>query len=164
MDARIPTTIAAAGAAVALAAAAPAWAQEPAPDVEKLAVTPRAFKALPTGPPVVTRGGALVGFHLGNGSIVELRVSKAVAGHRAAGRCVAGKPKKKRGRPTPKPCTIVTPLPGKITLVGITGDNDFRFSGRIDNVTLKPGTYRLTAKATQGIAARSSNVAFTILK
>ena len=45
----------------------------------------------------------------------------------------------------------------------LTGHNEFRFSGRFDNTTLKPGTYRLVAKAA-GTAPRSSFTTFKIVK
>ena len=52
-------------------------------------------------------------------------------------------------------------VPGSFTLVGIPGTNTINFSGRIGDAKLKPGDYRLTAKA-RGLAARSSYTTFTI--
>ena len=83
---------------------------------------------------------------------------KVTSGRREGGKCKPGKAKSKAKR-----CEIVTTIPGQLLFEGISGDNEFRFSGRIDNAALKPGTYRLVAKA-EGTAARSSFTTFKIIK
>ena len=62
-----------------------------------------------------------------------------------------------------RPARARIALPGGFKLIGISGDNEFRFSGRLAGKTLAPGRYRLIAKA-EGTAARSSFVRFKITK
>ena len=87
---------------------APAAAQIPqiAPDVQKLTVTPKRFKALAKGPAVVAKGGGLVTFTLDTGSNVDFRVSALKPGKRTAAGCVAGKATMKA-----KQCTRVVDHP-----------------------------------------------------
>ncbi len=143
-------------AALALPAAAPAQVPQIAPDVEKLKISPERFTALKSGSPVVQQGGALVTFVIDDGANVDFTVRRVTTGRRSGGRCVKGRAKTRRGR-----CTITTPVKGSFTLIGIPGENELRFSGRIGERTLSPGAYRLVAKA-QGQAARSSYVVFRI--
>lgn len=157
MDARRTIPAAAAlAAALALPAATPAQIPQIAPDVERLKISPKRFAALKSGGPVTQRGGALVRFVLDDGANVDFTVRRVTTGKRSRGRCVKGKAKTKRGR-----CTITTPVKGSFTLIGIPGENELRFSGRIGDRALSRGTYRLVAKA-QGQAARSSYVVFRI--
>jgi hypothetical protein len=139
---------------------APALAQVPqiAPDVTKLAVRPKAFKALPSGGPVAAKGGALITFTLLTGANVDFRVSALKPGKRGATGCVPGTPKTAKQR-----CTRSIRIPGGFKLIAIPGDNELRFSGRIGNAALKPGSYRLIAKA-EGQAARSFSTTFKIVK
>jgi hypothetical protein len=129
-----------------------------APDVTKLAIAPTAFKALPTGTEVVTAGGAQVTFHIADGAFIDFVVKAERPGRRSGRTCVAGTPKTKAGS-----CVRTLAVPGTFKLVGISGDNDFRFSGRIGDKTLAPGRYRLIAQA-EGAAARSSFVSFKITR
>ncbi len=157
MDAR--RTLAAT-ALVTAGLAAPALAQVPqiAPDVTNLAVTPKTFRALPSGGPVAAKGGALITFRLDTGANVDFRVSALKPGRRGATGCVPGKPKTKR-----QACTRSVRIPGGFRLIGIPGDNELRFSGRIGTAALKPDAYRLIAKA-EGQAARSFSTTFRIVK
>ena len=152
------------GLLAALPAAAGAQVQEVAPDVAGLTIKPAKFKAAKTGPVVVTKGGALVSFSLNGGANVTFSLKSDVAGHKAGAKCVAGKPSKAKKQ---KACSIVKDVKGTFTFPGISGPNELRISGRWGTfdtaATLKPGTYRLVAKA-QGLAARSSFARFTILK
>lgn len=149
--------VAAALAAAALVPAA-ASAAKVAPDVEKLKVTPAALKPLPAGGPVVVRGGALVTFRLFDGADVSFSIKSELKGKRAGSKCVAGRAKTKKGT-----CLRTVDVPGGWLFVGITGPNEFRFSGRLGDQALAPGTYRLVAKA-EGTAARSSYTRFKIIK
>ena len=146
--------------AVLLVGATAASAQVPqvAPDVEQLKFKPAAFKALATGPSVVAEKGSLVTFRLDNAAKVTFTFRKVTSGRREGRKCRPGKAKSKAKR-----CEIVKTIPGQMILIGISGDNEFRFSGRIDNAALKPGTYRLVGKA-EGTAARSAFTTFKIIK
>lgn len=165
MDARrlVLIVLSALGLVAALPAAAGAQVQEVAPDIKDLTITPAKFKALTTGPAVVTKGGAKVTFSLNGGANVTFSLKSEQPGHKAGSKCVAGKPKTKKQ----KACSITKDIPGTFLFPGISGpDNELRIAGRwgVGEVkTLKPGTYRLGAKA-QGLAARSSFARFTIIK
>ena len=143
-------------AAAAIAPVSAASAAQVAPDVTKLAVTPTTFKALPTGNSVVLSGGGLVTFSILNGAHVNFSVKTEKAGKKVGGKCVAGKAKTKKGA-----CIRTAAVPGGFELIGISGPNEFNFSGRIADKTLAPGSYRLLAKA-QGTAGRTSYTSFKI--
>jgi hypothetical protein len=146
-------------AAVALPSTAGAQVQQVAPDVEQLKVTPAAFKAAASGPDVVTSGGARVSFRLNGGANVRFSLKAEQAGRKQGSRCVAGKTKNKK-----KQCFRTADIAGSFLYPGLSGDNDgLRISGRWAGVTLKPGRYRIVAKA-EGLAARSSFARFTIVK
>ncbi len=105
----------------------------------------------------MAKGGALVTFTLDDGANVDFRVSALKPGRRGATGCVPGTPKTARQR-----CTRSVRIPGGFTLIGISGSNEMNFSGRIGDAALKPGSYRLIAKA-QGQAARSFQTTFKIV-
>jgi hypothetical protein len=144
--------------AAALVPVSAASAAKVAPDVTKLKVTPVKFKALATGNSVVLSGGALVTFNIIDGAYVDFAVKAEKPGKRVGGKCVVGKAKTKKGA-----CVRTVAVPGGFKLIGISGDNEFNFSGRIGDKTLAPGSYRLIAKA-EGTAARSSYARFKITK
>lgn len=162
MDARrlVPVLASALTFAV-LPAAAGAQVQEVAPDVKDLKIKPAKFKAATTGSVVVDKGGALVTFSLSGGAPVRFSLKRESNGRKQGGKCAVGKPKSAKQK-----CTRLTALPGFFRLPGIAGPgNEVRLSGRWGDVlvTLKPGRYRLMAKA-EGLAARTSSVRFTIIK
>ncbi len=144
--------------AVGLVSVTTASAARVAPDVTKLAIAPTSFKALATGNAIVQTGGAAVTFNIADGAYVDFAIKSEKTGKRAGGKCVAGTPTKKAPS-----CTRTVALPGDFKLIGISGDNSFRFSGRLADKKLAPGRYRLIAKA-EGTAARSSFVRFKITK
>jgi hypothetical protein len=158
MDARRVSIIAVLALLLAGATSASAQVPQVAPDVEQLKFKPTSFKALSSGPSVVVEKGSLVTFRLDNTAKVTFTFRKVTAGNRKNGKCRPGKTKSKRKR-----CDIVKTIPGQFVFLGISGDNEFRFSGRLDNVALKPGTYRLVGKA-EGTAARSAFTTFKIIK
>ena len=135
------------------ASVATAQIQQVAPDVEKLT-----FKPLASGPSVVAKGGSRVTFHLDNAARVTFTFRKVASGRREGGKCKPGKAKSKAKR-----CQIVKTIPGQLLFQGISGDNEFRFSGRVGTAALSVGTYRLVGKA-EGTAARSSYTTFKIIK
>jgi hypothetical protein len=160
MDARrlVLIVLSALGLVAALPAAAGAQVQEVAPDVKDLTIKPAKFKASATGPVVVTKGGALVTFTLNGGAPVRFSVKREQAGHKQGGKCVAGKTKSPK-----KACKRTSDVPGFFRIPGIAGPNELRISGFWDKAALKPGAYRLVARA-EGLAARSSFVRFSIIK
>ncbi len=144
--------------AVGLVPVASASAARVAPDVKNLKVTPTAVKPLAAGNSVVLAGGSLVTFEILDGAHVNFSVKSEKAGKRSGGKCIPGKARTKA-----KTCTRTTAVPGGFVLIGISGKNEFRFSGRIADKTLAVGRYRLVAKA-EGTAARSSYTRFTVAK
>lgn len=156
MDARLTSFVVALASTAVLAPAVSA--EQVAPDVRNLKVTPTAFKALGEGGPVTLKGGGMVAFDLRDGARVTFTFRTITNGRREGGKCKRGKAKSVKKR-----CQILGPVPGSMLYVGISGRNELRFSGRLDGGTLKPGTYRLIAKAA-GTAARSSATTFKIIK
>ncbi len=144
--------------AAVLVPASAASAAQVAPDVKQLKVTPSTFKALPTGSTVVLSGGALVTFNILNGAHVDFSFRSEKPGKRVGGKCIAGKAKTKK-----RSCTRTAAVPGGFELIGISGPNEFNFSGRLADKKLAPGRYRLLAKA-QGTAGRTSYTRFKIRK
>ena len=137
---------------------APAVSAGVAPDVRNLEVKPASFKALATGGPVSLKGGGLVAFDLRDGAQVTFTFRSVKSGRREGGKCKPGTAKSVKKR-----CEILGPVPGTMLYVAFSGHNEFRFSGRLDTGQLKPGSYRLVAKAA-GTAARSSFTTFKIIK
>jgi hypothetical protein len=129
-----------------------------APDVKNLAITPKAFKAQKDGGPVAIKGGGLVEFDLRDGARITFTFRTVKIGHREGGKCKPGKPKSVK-----KQCEILGPQPGTMLYEAFSGHNEFRFSGKVDNAVLAPGTYRLFAKAA-GTAPRSSSAPFKIIR
>ena len=156
MDARYLPILAAAALTGALAPAV--GAQQVAPDVRNFEITPKSFKALSEGGPVALKGGGLVEFDLRDGARVTFTLRKVTIGHREGKKCKPGKAKSAKKR-----CEILKVVPGTMLYEAFSGHNEFRFSGRFDNKTLKPGSYRFVAKAA-GNAARSSAAGFKIIK
>lgn len=156
MDARLLTLTAVLASTAVLAPTVAA--EQVAPDVRNLKVTPTAFKALSEGGPVTLEGGGMVAFDLRDGARVTFTFRSVKSGRREGGKCRPGKAKSVKKR-----CDLLGPVPGTMLYVAFSGHNEFRFSGRLDTGTLKPGTYRLVAKAA-GTAARSSYTTFKIIK
>jgi hypothetical protein len=74
---------------------------------------------------------------------VKFSVEQLTTGRRAGKRCVkqtaANKGKAK--------CTVAKKLGGGFTDQGSTGQNHFKFTGRVGNKALKPGRYKLVGSA-----------------
>lgn len=103
--------------------ASPAYAAfgDAPPQLTKLSITPRAFKALAKGDATTEKGGGVVSFDL------DASVDVALTFKRALGK-------------------RYVPVPGQIRLVGISDRNVLRISGRINGKALKPGLYRIVAR------------------
>jgi PKD repeat protein len=116
----------------------------PPPVLTALTISPRAFR-----PGAGPRHGARLTYRLSAPALVTFRVERAVAGRLRGGRCAA------RGHG--KRCTRYVAVTGKLTpQAGVTGANSVRFSGRLGRRTLKPGRYRLVARAGTGPAVRAA--------
>jgi hypothetical protein len=115
----------------------PAVPHEPAPALSALTVSPRAFR-----PGTGARRGTRLTYTLSAPARVTFRVQRALTGRRNGARCSA------RGRG--KRCTRYVTVKGTISQQGVQGINALRFSGRLAGRALKPGRYRLVARAGTG--------------
>jgi Tol biopolymer transport system component len=114
-----------------------------------LRLAPARFRALRHGGSVVRRGGAAVLFTLSSAAPVRFAVERRVIGHRAGGRCRAGRPRHGRG------CVRFVRAAGSFAFSGLAGSNRLRFSGRLRGRALAPGRYRLVAVVTGESAVRA---------
>jgi len=87
--------------------------------------------------------GSTVSYRLSEPATVTFKVERALRGKRAGGRCV----KPTRANRGARPCTRYATLRGSFTHQGKTGQNRFKFSGRMRGRKLVPGRYRLNAVA-----------------
>jgi len=133
-----------------------------APVLSGLSLSPSKFRAAGSGPSIATSVGTTVRYTLSAAAAVEFRVERAAKGRRVKGRCV----KPTRSNATRKPCTRYVTLRGSFTHEGQTGSNKFKFRGRLGGHTLKPGSYRLRAVATDASGQSSvlERIKFRIVK
>jgi hypothetical protein len=122
----------------------------PAPELSSLVLSPTTFRAANIGGAVISRKkkrnapvGSTVIYKLSIAGAVNFSVERAVRGRRVGKRC---KKVTKANRAKPK-CTLYKPLKGSFSVSGNAALNSFKFSGRIENRTLKPGKYRLVGRA-----------------
>ena len=108
------------------------------PQLTGLAIRPRSF--LVTG----KRPGARVRFVLDEAATVTFKVQRQLPGRAAKGACV----KPKRSNRDKQKCTRPLGVPGTFSRAGAAGENSFRFNGRVQGRSLKPGKYKLRATPT----------------
>ena len=135
------------------------------PELKSLRVAPTAFRAAKSGGAVASAGkkakpkgpvGTTVTYSLSTGgtATVKFSVEQLTTGRKAGKRCVkqtaANKGKAK--------CTLAKKLSGGFTDEGTTGENHFKFTGRLGSKALKPGKYRLVGSA----GGVDKSAAFTI--
>ena len=114
--------------------------------MRQLKIAPGRFSAAARGASVARARvvGALVSYRLDIASSVRFSVQHAVAGrkqgHGRHTRCVAPS---KSNRRAPRCRRIVTV--GSFARAGSAGVNSFRFTGRVHNHRLAPGSYALVA-------------------
>jgi DNA-binding beta-propeller fold protein YncE len=113
------------------------------PTLGSLTVTPSAFRAAGSGPSAVAarKTGAKVTFGLTAPGSVRFTVERRATGRKVKGLCVK---QTKSNAHKPK-CTRYVPVSGSFVRSGMSGDNSFRFTGRIGGKRLGAGKYRLTA-------------------
>lgn len=125
------------------AAPAAAKSRPHAPVLDRLRISPSAFRAAASGPSVAPAGrrdGALVSFRLDRAARVRVTVERVSPGRRAGGRCV-----KPRRANRSKPRCVRYANVGGFTYRGVAGTNRLRFTGRVSARRLRPGRYRLVA-------------------
>ncbi len=110
--------------------------------------------APPRGDPL----GATVSFRLSAAAIASFSFEQRRTGHRLAGRCRRGAP---RRAGSARRCHYFSPLHfGSFAREAGPGVDQLAFSGRLDGKPLKPGGYRLVGRANGGGELRTP---FTIL-
>ena len=121
------------------------------PALSRLALRPRRFRAARRGASVSTGVGTRVSYRLSEAAGVRFRIERVRLGRRVHGRCRRST-KRNRGH---RRCTRYVRLRGSFTHQGGQGRNRFRFRGRLRHRRLRPGRYRLSARATDSAGRRS---------
>lgn len=107
----------------------------------------------PPGRALGRRVGTRVRYRLGRRAKVTFRVQRA---RRARGRSVGGRcVKRTRRNGKRRRCTRYRTLRGRFASAGGTGTHRLRFSGRLRGHRLRPGRYRLIARARTAAGRRS---------
>jgi hypothetical protein len=127
----------------------------PVPELRSITFKPLAFRAAKSGEAVISRHGkrrkkrkkppigSTVIYNLSDPGTVSFGLERAVRGRRAGGKCV----KQTHGNRKHKACTFYRPTAGQFSVTGAaSGNNSFRFSGRVGGKALKPGTYKLVGR------------------
>jgi hypothetical protein len=116
--------------------------------LRSLSITPLAFPAASTGGSAIAarQTGGIVSFGLTAPANVRFTVARRTVGRRVGGRCVATK---RSNRTKPK-CSRYRQLAGSFARNGSSGENRFRFTGRLAGKRLGVGRYRLTARTFAG--------------
>jgi hypothetical protein len=117
------------------------------PSLARLRVSPSSFRALRTGPSLLSQSrGARIRFRLSETATTTFRVQRARTGRRIRGRCRAATRRNKllsRRR-----CTRYVRVRGSFKHTDGAGPVSLRFTGRVGGKRLRPGRYRLVARAT----------------
>lgn len=129
------------------------------PKLETLRLRPRTFRTANIGGAILSRArkapvGTTVSYTVSLAATVTFTVERRSVGRRVGKACR----KQTRANRDRKPCPRFKPLKGSFSHVGAAGGNSFRFTGRIGGRALKPGGFRLVARA----GASSQRVRFTI--
>jgi hypothetical protein len=139
------------------------------PSLTRLSVSPKTFRAASRGGSVararrrVIPTGTTVSYRLSQAATTTFTLTRATSGRLVArSKCVAPK----RSNRTKPRCTRYVSVRGSFSRAGTAGTNRFKFTGRLRGRKLAPGTYRLTAVASnangKSVAVTSSS--FTIVR
>ncbi len=126
-----------------------------APVLGSLTVTPSSFAAARSGASVARkrRTGATVSYTDSEPATTTFTVLASHAGVEQRGRCV--KPSRRNHGGRVRRCTRYTTI-GSFSHLDVTGSNRLHFTGRVNNRSLSPGRYRLTATPRlQGISGHT---------
>jgi YVTN family beta-propeller protein len=141
----------------------------PAVAVATETISPFAFRAALSGPSARAAKkrpyGAKVTYTLNGNASVRFRVKQSrpgrLVGTAGNTRCV--RPTRKNGKK--HRCTRLVTLRGSFARAGGTGENRFRFTGRLRGKRLAPGSYRLVATPRAGSSTgRAASAAFKIVR
>jgi PKD repeat protein len=86
---------------------------------------------------------------------VNFTIERPVPGRTVAGHCVKPNPKNQRHRRCARNLTD-----GSLPSIGTAGENRFAFDGRVSGKLLKPGSYRVTAVATDSSGTSAPRTQF----
>jgi hypothetical protein len=119
----------------------------PAGELRSIVFKPLAFRTANAGGAVISRKkkpkapvGSTVIYNLSAPATVDFTLERAFRGRRVGGKCY----KVTKANRAKKKCTLYKPIKGGFSVTGTAPlNNSFRFSGRIENRALKPGTYKL---------------------
>jgi hypothetical protein len=118
------------------------------PSLGNMKVAPSKFAAAGSGGSVENAGrrrtpvGTTVSFRVDETSLVRFRVQKRSTGRKVGRKCR----KATRSNRRRKKCARWTTVRGSFAVTGTEGRNKFRFTGRLRNRKLRPGTYRFVAR------------------
>jgi hypothetical protein len=119
-------------------------------ELRSITFKPPAFRAANFGGAVISAKkkptppvGSTVIYNLSSPATVDFSLERRATGRRVGGKC---KTLTKANR-SKKRCTFYGAIKGGFSVNGTAPlNNSFRFSGRVDNRALKPGTYRLVGR------------------
>jgi hypothetical protein len=115
--------------------------------IQSLLLSPSTFVAANLGGAVISKKkppvGTGVAYSLTAPATVTFRVERKASGRKVGKKCVK-RTKANKGKPK---CALLKPVKGSFTQQGSSGANIFKFSGRLGDKTLAPGSYRLTGSA-----------------
>lgn len=133
--------------------ASPGAADTTPPVLSSYVLSPASFVAANAGPSIVAAAtvGTTVVYKLSEPATTTFTIEQGTVGHKNAGRCRAGAPR--RGQ---KRCTRYTPRRGSIVRTGDAGLSSFRFMGRLRGKSLERGRYRLIALAVDSAGNKST--------
>jgi Divergent InlB B-repeat domain len=114
-----------------------------APAITRLRLSPVAFRAAPAGPALAALVGARLSLALSEAATVTFRVTRLAAGRQDAGHCRRPSP---RNGDRPR-CPRWTRERGRTARNLPAGPSTLRYRGRLAGRTLRPGRYRLLARA-----------------
>jgi hypothetical protein len=131
--------------------------------IQSMRVSPSTFRTVNVGGAIFSAKGkakapvgATVAYGLSAPAAVQFTVERKVSGRKAGKRCV----KKTRANKGKKKCALYKPIKGGFAHSGATGQNTFKFSGRIGGKSLKPGRFELVG----GVGGSIKRAAFRIVK
>ncbi len=138
------------------------------PVLAGLSISPAAFLAAATGPSLAaTATGARLTYRDSSAATTRFEVARLVAGRVVPGRGGVGRYCQPAHAPVPAAarCARYLALAPGLRHRDRVGTNTLRFTGRLGGRALAPGSYRLTAVATDATGARSEPLlrAFRIL-
>jgi hypothetical protein len=127
----------------------PAVISPVAGQIQSMSLTPHKFSTANVGGAIVSARkkakapvGTTVTYSLSAVATVTFSVERRLPGRKVGKRCV----KPTKANRTKKKCARFKPVKGSFAHSGQTGQNRFKFSGRLNGKALKPGSYRLVGK------------------